>query len=325
MPTFNNTMSLASALDVYAQLHPTPPTGTGFLSKKMAIKRKQEDMSIPAPAPKGFTFGCDPEAFVFKGKTPVTAAGLIPGTKAEPYKVNKGWVQVDGMAAEINIEPASSFEEWNGNIATVISELEAMLPKGHSLKWIPSVEFPEKVFESAPDEAKDLGCQPDFDAWSGGVNPPPCPENPFVRCAGGHIHIGWTKDEDLSSLQHILNCQDMVKQADFFLGAWSVTKDPDPVRRTLYGKMGACRYKPYGVEYRVLSNFWVPAEELRTEIWNRMVHSVNQMNHIFLPDRIPSKLVEQIRTAINTSAMDAYIRDALEYPVLSLSPGNNRW
>jgi hypothetical protein len=32
--------------------------------------------------------------------------------------------------------------------------------------------------------------------------------------------------------------------------------DGTSVRRSLYGKAGCCRLKPYGVEYRTVSNFW---------------------------------------------------------------------
>lgn len=289
-------------------------------------QKKEEDMATKAlPAPEGFKFGCDPECFIFRDGKPVSAAGLIPGTKAEPHRVKKGAVQVDGMAAEINPDPASDFNEWNGNIVAVIGQLEQMLPEGYELRWIPSVEFPEDEFAAAPDENKELGCQPDFDAWSGGVNPPPCPENPFIRCAGGHLHLSWTENEDLNSLQHLLNCQDIVKQFDFFLAAWSITKDEDKVRRILYGKMGACRYKHYGVEYRVLSNFWVNSRELRVQVWNRMVTAINEMNNIYLPDRLGESTLDLLRQSVNSNVMTPELGYALHYPVKTLNRSYNRW
>lgn len=277
------------------------------------------------PAPKGFTFGCDPEAFVFKGDMPVTAAGLIPGTKREPYRVEKGWVQVDGMAAEINIDPASTFKDFSDNIETVIKQLTTMLPKDHSLRWIPSVEFSPDAFYSAPDSAKELGCQPDFDVYTGDVNPPPWPDNPFVRCCGGHLHIGWTEDEDVTSLQHILNCQDLGKQLDWYLAAWSLTKDADTIRRTLYGKLGACRYKPYGMEYRVLSNFWVPDKDLHLQVWNRTVHAIAVMSKIFLPDRVPNELFELLKTSVNTSKLHPTLAEHCTYPIKTTETSYNRW
>lgn len=276
----------------------------------------------PLPAKKGFTFGCDPEGFIFKGDTPVPAVGIIPGTKDEPYKVKKGWVQVDGMAAEFNTEPAKTHEEWEENITTVMKELEGFLPKGHEIRYIPSVVFEPSVFDSAPEYAKALGCQPDFDAWSGGVNPPPNPENPLLRCAGGHLHAGWTKNADLSDIQHILNCQDLVKQYDWVLGGWSVQHDSDTNRRTLYGKLGACRYKPYGVEYRVLSNFWVTDEKLRLEVWNRMNHGIYMMPELFLPDRTPTLLNTELKKYVNNEPISKDLLNLCHYPLVTMNSRN---
>lgn len=264
------------------------------------------------------TFGCDPEGFIFKGETPVPAIDIIPGTKAEPYKVNKGAVQVDGMAAEFNIDPVSTYEEWEENISTVIEELKKFLPKDHELRFVPTVKFDADIFDATPDEAKELGCQPDFDAWSGGVNPPPNPEDPYLRCAGGHIHFGWTENEDLSSLQHILNCQDAVKQLDWFLGAWSIYEDSDNTRRTLYGKSGACRYKEYGVEYRVLSNFWVNTPELRRQVWDRMVHAMNAMSKSGYADRVPQEYNTLLIEAINKGSLHKALKINCQYPLMSL-------
>ncbi len=318
MPTFSDSINAQSFEHYLNQLTSIPSV--------TKTRKVEEEMVKPLPAPKGFTFGCDPEAFVFKGKKPVAAASVgIPGTKAEPHRVDKGYVQVDGLAAEVNIDPASTFKEFNDNLTTVIAQLTAMLPEGHELKWVPSVKFGKKEFDEAPDNDKELGCQPDFDVHTGGVNPPPCPEDPYVRCAGGHLHIGWTENEDLGDLQHLLNCQDLGKQLDWFLALWSLKHDEDKVRRSLYGKMGACRYKPYGLEYRVLSNFWVPDEALRMEVWNRMVTAINQMNKIFFPDRVGSKMTERVREAINTSTLDAEIQKAFYFPMETLNGQYNRW
>ena len=38
--------------------------------------------------------------------------------------------------------------------------------------------------------------------------------------------------------------------------------DSDTNRMKLYGAAGACRVKPYGVEYRVPSNKWLADEQL---------------------------------------------------------------
>jgi len=47
------------------------------------------------------------------------------------------------------------------------------------------------------------------------------------------------------------------------------------MRRELYGKAGAMRPKPYGWEYRSLSNFWVFIPEFTSWIWNATQASLN--------------------------------------------------
>src|SRR6478735_273342 len=102
----------------------------------------------------GFTFGCDPELFVYNTEREefVTAEGLIPGTKHEPYPVKRGAVQVDGMAAEFNIDPVDNFSDFNRNIREVMVTLGKMLPDNHKLVAVPSVVFSERAWEEAPDK-----------------------------------------------------------------------------------------------------------------------------------------------------------------------------
>lgn len=249
---------------------------------------------VPVTPMKGFKFGCDPELFVTNGNGEfVSAEGLIPGTKEEPHAVERGAVQVDGMAAEFNIDPAETFQEFNDSITAVLKQLQGILPVGYNLHALPSVNFSQEVWDKASYNSKQLGCSPDFNAWTGEVNPPPQDlENPRLRTASGHIHIGWTDNREASDLQHLANCRDLVKQLDWYLGSWSLTKDGDPMRRRLYGKAGACRFKPYGVEYRVLSNFWVLDKDLRLLVWNKMNNAIHCMRSEYLPD-LGSKFVRR--------------------------------
>jgi hypothetical protein len=236
-------------------------------------------------APEGFKFGCDPELFIVDTDgNLVTADGLIPGTKETPYKVNGGAIQVDGMAAEFNIDPVTNYRDWETNIAMVMEQLRLFLPTGFGFKILPSVNFSQEVMDAAPERAKELGCDPDFNAWTGDVNPKPDTSKvPTLRTASGHIHIGW-RDEGEINDEHIGHCRDLVKQMDWFLGGWSMYVDKDVTRRELYGKAGACRYKPYGVEYRTLSNFWIMSSDRRLAIWNRMVAAVDEMKRYDLPN-----------------------------------------
>lgn len=227
-------------------------------------------MTVIQSLPSGFTLGADPELFVFNGEQPVSAHDLIPGTKVKPFPVPGGAIQVDGTAAEFNINPSKTFEEFNTNIDLVLENLQAHLPEGHVLKAVPVVTWSEEYFLRLPYVAKELGCQPDFNAWTGRPNPKPrLKEIPTLRTAAGHIHIGWTDSGSMQDIAHVRAAQHMAHLMDWHVGSWSCDVDTDTTRRLLYGKAGACRYKTYGVEYRTLSNFWVLTPELRLEVWNR--------------------------------------------------------
>lgn len=209
--------------------------------------------------------GCDPELFVQKDGRFESAFGLVKGDKENPTPVNKGAVQVDGMALEFNIEPASTEEEFCLNISTVLEQLEKMVPE-YRVMAVPVAYFGEEYIKSQPEKAKELGCNPDYDAWSGEENTPPNAELPF-RTGAGHIHIGWCEGADPHSSEHFHMCRVAVKQLDVALGVVSVLFDPDTQRREMYGNPGAFRPKSYGVEYRVLSNFWVGNVELRKWVY----------------------------------------------------------
>jgi hypothetical protein len=53
--------------------------------------------------------------------------------------------------------------------------------------------------------------------------------------------------------------------------------DKDTERRKLYGKPGAFRPKPYGCEYRVLSNAWVDKPEVAGILFRIITDIVNEM------------------------------------------------
>ena len=202
--------------------------------------------------------GADPELFV---KNPnsgefISAHGMVPGTKYDPYKVDKGAIQVDGMALEFNIDPARTVDEFVQNITEVQKTLRSYVPTGYSIVAEPAVVFTSEVMDAAPEEAKELGCEPDFNAYTSQANPRPDGSS-GLRTASGHVHIGWTNGADLRSENHREDAETVVKQLDYVLGLYSLLWDPDNTRRSMYGKAGAYRLKSYGVEYRVMSNRWL--------------------------------------------------------------------
>lgn len=209
-----------------------------------------------------FQFGADPEIFLRKNGKPVSAHGLIEGTKKEPFPTPLGAYQVDGMAVEFNIKPAQQydFEAFNLNIASTLRDLNAAVGKDYRFaKHVTVQDFDPAYLEEQPDEAKELGCDPDYCAYTGEINPVPDGTRNF-RTAAGHVHIGWGADIPPLNQDHMEICCQFVKALDATVGVYMTYIDREPRRRELYGKAGSFRPKSYGVEYRTPSNEW---------IWNR--------------------------------------------------------
>jgi hypothetical protein len=206
-----------------------------------------------------FKIGCDPEVFVKRNGTFRSAFGLIKGDKKNPQPVRNGAVQVDGMALEFNTAPASTEDEFAFYVQDVFEQMKLMVPE-YEVVAVPVAHFEPSYMKEQPAEALELGCDPDFNAWTGMANVKPNGERP-MRTASGHVHIGW--GENLTQdLCHESMCQAAVKQMDFFLGLPSLAYDNDTLRREMYGKSGCFRPKSYGVEYRTLSNAWLKSETL---------------------------------------------------------------
>lgn len=201
--------------------------------------------------------GADPELFYYDpaAKQFRGAEGIIPGTKVEPFKVPKGAIQVDGMAAEFNIDPARSREEFIENIRAVREALASYKPE-YKLLSVPTAKFDPEYFDAQPAHSKELGCNPDWNAYTGRQNDAPLDRH-AIRTGAGHIHIGWTTDADPFDPVHMEDCTAIIKQLDYYVGAPSLLWDRDKDRRKMYGAAGAFRPKSYGVEYRTPSNAWL--------------------------------------------------------------------
>lgn len=241
-----------------------------------------------------FMIGADPEIFLRKKGKAFSAHGVVPGTKKEPHKVDNGAIQVDGMAVEFNIDPVEmfgdrGFNQFNRNITSVIGQLKEEVKKHDpSLTFnIESVqEFDQEVFDSTPEEAKELGCDPDFNAYTKEQNPRPEGDAVTFRTASGHIHIGWGADIPVEHPDHVTICADFVKLMDVFVGMYMTIIDPESRRRDLYGKAGAFRAKPYGVEYRTPSNLWLSNKSRRETIFILTKIAVNAAKNQYTLGRL---------------------------------------
>ncbi len=224
---------------------------------------------------KPFQVGADPEIFIGVGSEFVSAHDKIPGNKRKPYPVHKGGVQVDGMAAEFNIDPANSYEEFQENLDTVQGILKEMLGPEYDFLHTATVKFNEDFAEGVPKSALQLGCEPDFNGWTGVENDSP-DEATLMRTAGGHVHVGGFATDDLYDFDHYLECARLARILDETLGVYSILWDGDDERRSLYGKAASFRPKSYGMEYRTLSNMWIFNSKLVKFVYTSVEEALNK-------------------------------------------------
>lgn len=187
----------------------------------------------------------------------ISVIGLINADKWNPMQIPDmpaGFtLQEDNVALEYGMPPAASMEEWDKSIVAVMDKSKEYI-KGLNFSKLSCVVYDKDQMRHPA--AHRFGCEPDFNAWTGETNPSPSPSHPFMRSAGGHIHVETVEDPAA-----------VIRSMDLFLGVPSVLMDNGELRKQMYGKAGAHRVKSYGVEYRTLSNFWAFTPELRQWVW----------------------------------------------------------
>jgi hypothetical protein len=263
------------------------------------------------------TIGCDPEIFIRDTKTQKFISGhdIVKGTKDHPEKWEKGAIQADGLAIEFNTIPAKNAHAFVTNVLDNLHYINGIL-KNHNHQYTvaikPTAIFDKKYFDNLPDYAKELGCQPDFNAYTGMTNEKPKTDKPF-RTGAGHVHIGWTGDKskvsDVLENQHFETCSALVRQLDVSLFLPSLLFDDDTERRKLYGSPGSFRPREYGVEYRPLSNKWLRSGVLMTWIFNTTLKSVRDyFNGIDYTESITTDELEQGLKYAGTKKISSFVR-----------------
>jgi hypothetical protein len=234
--------------------------------------------------------GCDPELFLANASGKLMAScGLIGGTKDHPMPLPLGAgyaVQEDNVAIEFNIPPASNAEEFQNSIKNTLQHLMERVGMLYEFKILnlSAASFPKDQLESQA--AQEFGCDPDYNAWTLKRNPKPKAEDECLRSCGGHVHVGF--DGPLDKVK-------LIRAMDLFLGVPSVFMDKEGAkRRELYGKPGAFRDKPYGVEYRTLSNFWVFGDRLPKWVFDNTEKAVNAVESRLAVDDYKDSILDAI-------------------------------
>lgn len=253
-----------------------------------------------------FSIGADPEVFVCDDNGVRSIIGKIGGTKEAPMplvSLGDGFaVQEDNVALEFNIPVSASRAAFIKNINAATGFLEKVVGDAYGYKFFKesAVSFPEEELNDP--RALEFGCDPDFNAWTRDVNPRPTAADKTLRSCGGHVHIGFTDLDPYS----------VIKFMDLYTGVPSTLMDKGEKRKNLYGKAGACRIKPYGAEYRTLSNFWIFDKRLIGWVYDNTARALDAVKAGMDIDSERDAILEAINGNNKDVAMELVRKHKLE-------------
>lgn len=256
-------------------------------------------------------FATDAELFVRDAKTGLltSVAGLLGADKYNKRELTGDVrIQEDNVLFEYDINPHTEQEMFVRNIrdAMDLSRIEVAKLDFEVVDNVCSHIYSQAELESFHKDAFVFGCDPDFNALTGAMNAKPQARNPGLRTAGAHVHIGYSDVRPISMQdQQVLGVM-----CDYFLGLPSLILDSDSRRRELYGKAGSVRFKPYGLEYRTLSNFWVFTEENQRFVWDQANKAFDMMvgDYQSLIQRIHPLDVQNVINTGDAAMADQYIK-----------------
>lgn len=222
--------------------------------------------------PSKFSMGSDPEfMLVDKDGKYRSAIEVIHGTKKRPVTLKGGHLTFwDNVLAECCPKYGKTKEEVIENFRECFQGLASLVAP---LRLTPQASNTYPKEECKHPGALEFGCEPELNAYEmRTILPPDGATGSTFRSGGGHIHIGHlTGDEYPLKDQTDVGKWWVARYMDWFVGLPSLVMDNDPTsqaRRKLYGGAGNLRMKPYGIEYRTLSVFWLRSPELVSAIWD---------------------------------------------------------
>lgn len=215
------------------------------------------------------TLGSDPELFIARKGQIIGAEKVIPkgGLSAPGGRSAQSQIVLDGVQVELHPTPTACRALMANDFKVIFTKLnEELGQKGANASFEPVVTLTKEEMKTLSEAAQRLGCQP-----SRNVHNPSAtikvPKGFRQRSAGGHIHVSLngyntTRYPEVGSPQAL---DTLVKILDCVVGLPSVFLDRDPnsaIRRRVYGRAGEHRLPSYGVEYRVLNNYWLLSYQL---------------------------------------------------------------
>lgn len=97
---------------------------------------------------------------------------------------------------------------------------------------------------------------------------------------------------------------ELVRILDLFLGVPSILIDEDDRRRQLYGKAGCFRFTSYGVEYRVMSGYFIDSPKLIGWCFDQILAAIEFLNNGGSVDEDAADIVDAINNNNRKAAED---------------------
>lgn len=217
-----------------------------------------------------FTVGGDPEMMLVNPKGHIISSLDVFPQHNKNNKIDFGGgysTYPDNVLMEGTLPPANGQEEMLEHYRSLFRLAHGALQGNHLRAQASHVFTPDQLTHEG---ALTVGCNPEFCAWQVEQYSPTLVDG--LRTSGAHIHLG---AEMLLEPQNVLDC---IKLMDIFVGVPVSILDCDPTgqaRKALYGKMGRFRPRPYGAEYRTLSNFWLHSPNTAKLVYDLTAHVVD--------------------------------------------------
>tara|TARA_R110000851_G_scaffold37319_4_gene96454 strand:+ start:872 stop:1627 length:756 start_codon:yes stop_codon:yes gene_type:complete len=230
------------------------------------------------------TIGHDSEFGLTKNNRIISALDVF-GSKV--YEDENGRAFADNMNCEIAINPVTTLQGFHDKTTNL---LQYVTDRGYGQAMLPVIRYDDKYLDH-PD-ARISGCNPDFNAYfMENNNAPDFTDMDGTRSCGAHVHAQLTSG----------NPYWFTRWMDALVAVPLLKYEDKSTRRSLYGGAGCLRVKPYGAEYRSLSNVWLGDKARREFVWE-MTHKAVVLSETTDPASI--EMWEDIPTAIDQHDVD---------------------
>lgn len=247
-------------------------------------------------------FGSDPELFFIRNGQVVPSNDVITS--------GGGMVTRDGFQLELNPSQHYCREVAGSNIAQALDLAKDHADRiGAELSIAVGVTIGDEAWKKSTFETRRFGCNPTSNVYQK-INRLATGMRIRFRSGAGHIHIGGLNDGEKKDAETIIKLMDIVG------GNTAVLIDRDEnnaTRRKYYGRAGEYRLKPYGVEYRVYSNFWLRHYVLWSMAAGLLRNAVGIYRAGLADDLLKRFDMKKVREAINTNNKQMAMENFLIY------------